>query len=659
MVRAAKPKDRTAELDGVTITHPDRQLWPGITKMDLARYWQTVRPAAGLAVLNRPLALVRCPDGVGGHQQFFQKHAMPGQQAAVHASAFDGHPFLFVDSNEGLAALAQMAAIELHSWGAALADPGLADRLVFDLDPGEGTPWPAVVAAAHDTRARLEALNLPSFCRTTGGKGLHVVVPLRPGAGWADVRPWCQAFARLMEAEQTGPLPVHAPQGEAARQDPGGLAAQRARFHRRRILLPPGPARRHRGHPRRVGRGDGQARPRPVHPGHGAGPVEEVEAGPVGRVRHRRPATAPAGRRGGRGRVGTETADDDRAGVRTQEKENLMAARPIWRGQLRLALVSCPIALHTAKHDSSNLHFHFINPKTGHRVRMITLDAETHEELSRGELTRGYEFKKDHYVLLDSEDFEKARIESSTALRIEKFVPLGTIDPVYFDASYFLAPEGDTGLDVYVVLRDAIAQTGQMALSRMVIARRERAVAIMPMGKGLVLHTLHEEKDLYNPAELFDGVPDVEPDKEMITLATQLIERQEGTYDPADVEDRYEKRLRDVIAAKLEGVDLEDEAEDEEPSNVIDLMAALRQSLNRGANDDTPKAKAEAPAKPVASKPAAPKSAAPKPAAKAAPAKTTAAKPAVKKTPARKPAAKNAAPPEEKAPAKPPARRRA
>ena len=317
-----------------------------------------------------------------------------------------------------------------------------------------------------------------------------------------------------------------------------------------------------------------------------------------------------------------------------------MASRPIWRGQLRLALVSCPIALHTAQHDASSLHFHFINPRTGHRVRMITLDAETHEELSRGDLTRGYEFKKDHYVLLDGDDFEKARIESSTAVKIEKFVPVGSIDPVYFDASYFLVPEGDTGLDVYVVLRDAIAKTGQMALSRMVIARRERAVGILPMGRGLVLHTLHEEKDLYNPAELFDAVPDVTPDPEMIKLATQLIERQEGTYDPTDVEDRYEKRLREIIAAKLEGVDVEDEDTEDEPSNVIDLMAALRKSLGEGSGGATP---TQAKSASVKTSPE-----------KAVPARKAAAKPAPAK--ASKPGKQAAEP--EPAPKKAPASRR-
>src|SRR3954466_4853858 len=113
-----------------------------------------------------------------------------------------------------------------------------------------------------------------------------------------------------------------------------------------------------------------------------------------------------------------------------------MASRPIWRGNLRLALVSCPVALYTAHHESSNLHFHFINPDTGHRVRMLTVDAETDKELQRGELVKGYEFKKDTYVILTDEDFEAARIESSATLNIEKFVSAEAIDPIYYDTAY-------------------------------------------------------------------------------------------------------------------------------------------------------------------------------------------------------------------------------
>ncbi|HUB43441.1 MAG TPA: Ku protein [Acetobacteraceae bacterium] len=260
-----------------------------------------------------------------------------------------------------------------------------------------------------------------------------------------------------------------------------------------------------------------------------------------------------------------------------------MATRPIWRGHLRLALVSCPIALHSVIRASGELHFHFINPKTGNRVRSVLQDAETDEEVSRRDLTKGYEFEKDRYVLMDDEDFEKAKIESSSTVSVDKFVPLESIDPVYFDTSYYVVPDGDAGLDVFAVLRTAIAGTGQAALARVVIARRERAVAIRPMGKGLVCHTLHEPREINDARPLFDPIPDGKPDAEMVKLATQLIERQEGRFEPTDSEDHYEARLREVIAAKLKGEGITPE-ETKTPArdNVIDLMAALKASLGRG-----------------------------------------------------------------------------
>ena len=160
-----------------------------------------------------------------------------------------------------------------------------------------------------------------------------------------------------------------------------------------------------------------------------------------------------------------------------------MAQRPIWRGHLRLALVSCPVALYSANHDRGSLHFNLINPKTGNRIRMVTQDAETGDTLSRGDLVKGYEFKKNSYLIVDDEDFESARIESSTTVKIDTFVDAASIDPIYLDASYYVAPDGDAGQDVYLVLRDAIAAAGKIALSRCVIARREHPIAIMPMGK--------------------------------------------------------------------------------------------------------------------------------------------------------------------------------
>jgi len=157
-----------------------------------------------------------------------------------------------------------------------------------------------------------------------------------------------------------------------------------------------------------------------------------------------------------------------------------------------------------ANHDRGSLHFNLINPKTGNRIRMITQDSETEEELSRKDLVKGYEFKKDTYVILTDEDFESARVETSGTINVDKFFDIGSVDPIYYDASYYLAPDGKAGKDVYAVLRDAISKTGKMALARVVIARRERAIGIVPMEHGLVAHTLHEERDLNNARDVFE-----------------------------------------------------------------------------------------------------------------------------------------------------------
>lgn len=182
------------------LTHPDKPLWPGVTKQDLANYWEVMAEAALPGIAGRPLALVRCPDGIDG-QHFFQKHAMKGMNPALREAAQDGAPYLVFDDAAGLQACAQMAAIELHSWGSSADDAGHADRLVFDLDPADGVPWATTVAAALELRDRLDAVGLASFCRTSGGKGLHIVAPLVPGPDWDTVRAWCRSFAEAMERE--------------------------------------------------------------------------------------------------------------------------------------------------------------------------------------------------------------------------------------------------------------------------------------------------------------------------------------------------------------------------------------------------------------------------------------------------------------------------
>jgi len=259
-----------------------------------------------------------------------------------------------------------------------------------------------------------------------------------------------------------------------------------------------------------------------------------------------------------------------------------MAVRPIWRGHLRLALVSCPVALHNARHDRTSIRFNLINPDTGNRIRMITQDAETGDELERRNLVKGYEFRKNQYLILSNEDLDSVKVESSSVMTVEKFADADSIDPVYDDAAYHLAPDGDAGRDVYAVLREAIAKTGKVALSRVVIAQRERTIALRPVDGGLMAHTLYEDRDLNSGQEVFDGLDGIKVDPEMVQLATQLVQRQAGKYDASDLEDRYETRLRALIDAKLKGEGLEAAGEPQiAASNVVDLMAALKKSLGQ------------------------------------------------------------------------------
>jgi bifunctional non-homologous end joining protein LigD len=201
IVTARKPKARSASIEGVTLTHPDRELWPGITKQHLAEYWQAVADHALPGLAHRPLAIVRCPEGIGG-EHFFQKHGHGTLPDGIRSGEAAGAPYLAIDDLHGLVALAQISAIELHPWGAPEADPLHPDFVVFDLDPGDGVAFAEVTRAASDMRDRLQQLGLRSFCRTTGGKGLHVVVPLEPVAGWEEVKPFCRAFAELLSEEQ-------------------------------------------------------------------------------------------------------------------------------------------------------------------------------------------------------------------------------------------------------------------------------------------------------------------------------------------------------------------------------------------------------------------------------------------------------------------------
>lgn len=187
----------------VKLTHPDRVYWPenGITKQRLADYYAEVWRFIAPFVIARPLALLRCPDGIA-EACFFQKHSWRGINKAIGIRKDrDGEELLFIDDLDGLIALVQAGTLEIHPWGAPLADLEKPDMVIFDLDPGEGVGWTQVVAGAKEIRDRLEAASLPSFVKTSGGKGLHVVIPLKPKADWETAKDFARALADAMAAD--------------------------------------------------------------------------------------------------------------------------------------------------------------------------------------------------------------------------------------------------------------------------------------------------------------------------------------------------------------------------------------------------------------------------------------------------------------------------
>ena len=256
-----------------------------------------------------------------------------------------------------------------------------------------------------------------------------------------------------------------------------------------------------------------------------------------------------------------------------------MAARPSWEGHLRLSLVTCPVVLWSATTEAETLRFNLINPKTNNRIRMKTVDAGTGEELSRGDLVKGFAIAKDEYVVLDKEDFESVKLESTRIIDIEKFVPRETIDRLYWETPYHMVPSGKTGIEAFAVIREAMKRKGMVAIGRLVMSTRERVCAIEIEQDGLVLTTLRTAEEVRQLDEI--GHPDLpKPNAQMLEIAEKIVAQQSGEFDPADFTDRYEDALRALIEEKKKGKPVKSKpVREEAESGVVDLMAALKKSL--------------------------------------------------------------------------------
>ncbi len=293
-----------------------------------------------------------------------------------------------------------------------------------------------------------------------------------------------------------------------------------------------------------------------------------------------------------------------------------MAARPTWRGVIKLALVSIPVEIYPATKSGKSIAFHQVHEPSGQRVRYEKVVPGI-GPVDRDDILKGYEVEKGEYVLLDPEEIEKVKLESRKTLELTQFVPLSDIDPIYYDKPYYVTPADDLAEEAFIVVREALRKTKKVGIGQLAMRGEVYVVSLKPCGRGMVLERLRYGDEVNKAGSYFRDIGDAKPDPDLLEMAETLIEKKSSDFDAKEFENRYIDALKKLIAEKQKKKGkrvIQDDEPDRIPkgSNVVDLMAALKKSLG----DDKPKAKAAArkpAAKPAArrsTKKAAPKRAA-------------------------------------------------
>lgn len=260
-----------------------------------------------------------------------------------------------------------------------------------------------------------------------------------------------------------------------------------------------------------------------------------------------------------------------------------MAPRAYWKGFLKLSLVSCPISLFPATSERQKISFHQLNKKTGNRIRYKKVDAETGREVDSDDIVKGYEVGKGEYIELEPEELEAVALDSKRVIEIDQFVPKDEIDELYLRDPYYIVPDGEVGQQAFAVIREAIRKEGMIALAKVMFTSREHMIALEPREKGLVGMTLRYPYEVRNEEDYFDDIPSERIPKDMLDLATHIVDTKAGHFKPDEFEDRYEDALKDLLKKKEKGEKIE-RPKEHAPSNVINLMDALRQSV-KGAGE--------------------------------------------------------------------------
>ena len=258
-----------------------------------------------------------------------------------------------------------------------------------------------------------------------------------------------------------------------------------------------------------------------------------------------------------------------------------MAPRPNWKGYLKLSLVSCSVALYPATSTSQRIHFNIINRRSGNRIRNDIIDAETGQPVEPEDRVKGYEVEKGQYVLVEEEELDNVALESTHTIEIEQFVPMAEVDRIYLDESFYILPEDEFSQEAFAVIREAMRKENLVGLARVVIYRREHLLLLAPRGKGLMATALRYKSEVRDEKKYFDGIKDIKVPADMLKLAVQILKSKKSHFDPSKFEDRYETALMALIKAKRVGRK-PPVAHEERPSNVINLMDALRRSAHGG-----------------------------------------------------------------------------
>jgi DNA end-binding protein Ku len=262
----------------------------------------------------------------------------------------------------------------------------------------------------------------------------------------------------------------------------------------------------------------------------------------------------------------------------------MAAARPVWRGQIRLALVSIPVEIYPATKSGAQIQFHQVHEPTGKRIKYEKVVPGV-GPVDRDEIVKGYEVSKGHYVLLEPEEIESVKLESRKTLDLVQFVDDGDIEPMYFEKPYYVVPADDLAEEAYVVLRQALKDAKKIGVGQLAMRGQEYVVALRPFDRGMVLETLRYADEVNKSTGFFRDIGDTKPDADLLDMASMLIERKAGEFDPSEFHNRYVDALKDLIAEKQkkkgEKVIQDPDADAPPPkgSNVIDLMAALKRSL--------------------------------------------------------------------------------